>query len=93
MKNLKLYFTSHIHGYIYPTDYTNNEFKNMGLLNIINSFNKDKNTLIIDCGDTVQGSPFTTYLSNSKFDIHPIAKIMNEGLYDFVPLGNHDFNY
>ena len=67
--------------------------KNIGLLNIINNFKKDGNTLIIDAGDTIQGSPFTNYLSNSKFDVHPIATVMNAGGYDFITLGNHDFNY
>lgn len=93
MKKLKIYFTSDLHGYVYPTDYRDDNEKNMGILNIINQFNKDGNTLIIDGGDTIQGSPFTNYLSNSEFDIHPLATIMNEGQYDYVTLGNHDFNY
>ncbi|MEF9991034.1 MAG: bifunctional UDP-sugar hydrolase/5'-nucleotidase [Romboutsia sp.] len=93
MKNLKIYFTSDLHGYIYPTDYINKSEKNIGLLNIINQFKKDKNTLIIDSGDTIQGSPFTNYLSNASFEVHPISNIMNKGQYDYVVLGNHDFNY
>ncbi|MEG0307978.1 MAG: bifunctional UDP-sugar hydrolase/5'-nucleotidase [Clostridium sp.] len=93
MKKLKIYFTSDLHGYIYPTDYRDDSEKNMGLLNIINEFNKDGNTLIIDAGDTIQGSPFTNYLSNTDFTLHPIATIMNQGKYDYVTLGNHDFNY
>ena len=93
MKELKIYFTSDLHGYVYPTDYTERSEKNIGLLNIINEFNKDGNTLIIDAGDTIQGSPFTNYLSSSEFDLHPIAAIMNAGGYDFITLGNHDFNY
>lgn len=94
MKNLKIYFTSDVHGYIYPTDYVNKEDKNVGMLNIINSFKKDGNTLAIDGGDTIQGSPFTNYLnSNGDFDIHPMAKVMNKGGYDYITLGNHDFNY
>lgn len=93
MKNLKIYFTSDLHGYVYPTDYVERNEKNIGLLNIINHFNKDGNTLIIDGGDTIQGSPFTNYLSNSEFDVHPLATIMNAGGYDFITLGNHDFNY
>ena len=93
MKNLKIYFTSDLHGYVYPTDYIEKTHKNIGLLNIINQFEKDGNTLIIDGGDTIQGSPFTNYLSNSDFEIHPMADIMNEGGYDYVTLGNHDFNY
>lgn len=93
MKNLKIYFTSDLHGYVYPTDYVERNEKNIGLLNIINHFNKDGNTLVIDGGDTIQGSPFTNYLSNSEFDVHPLATIMNAGGYDFITLGNHDFNY
>ncbi|MGL4772236.1 MAG: bifunctional metallophosphatase/5'-nucleotidase [Clostridium sp.] len=93
MKNLKIYFTSDIHGFVYPTDYTNNDLKAVGMLNLINSFTKDENTLIIDGGDTIQGSPFTTYLSNTSFEEHPISKVMNKGGYDYITLGNHDFNY
>ena len=44
---------------------------------IKNQFEKYGNTLIIDAGDTIQGSPFTNYLSNAEFDIHPIATIFN----------------
>lgn len=93
MKDLKIYFTSDIHGYIYPTDYIGKDQKNIGLLNIINEFKKNGNTLVIDCGDTIQGSPFTNYLVNTEFSLHPIAEIMNAGGYDFITLGNHDFNY
>ncbi|MGL4337863.1 MAG: bifunctional metallophosphatase/5'-nucleotidase [Turicibacter sp.] len=93
MKNLKIYFTSDLHGYVYPTDYRDSTQKQMGMLNIINAFKKDGNTLVIDGGDTIQGSPFTTYLSAEKFNIHPIANIMNTGGYDYITLGNHEFNY
>ncbi len=93
MKNLKIYFTSDLHGYIYPTNYVDRSEKNIGLLNIINQYHKDENTLIIDAGDTIQGSPFTNYLNNKDFDIHPIANIFNHGGLDYITLGNHDFNY
>lgn len=93
MKNLKIYFTSDMHGFVYPTDYADNNKKPIGMLNVINSFTKDDNTLIIDGGDTIQGSPFTTFLTNEEFTKHPIAEVMNAGKYDYVTLGNHDFNY
>ncbi len=41
MKNLKIYFTSDMHGFVYPTDYTNNDDKHLGMLNVINSFTQD----------------------------------------------------
>lgn len=93
MKNLKIYFTSDVHGYVYPTDYRDRNPKELGFLNMMSKFKKDGNTLIIDGGDTIQGSPFTTYLSSQSFDVHPLAEIMNSAGYDYVTLGNHDFNY
>lgn len=93
MKHLKLYFTSDLHGYMYPTDYLDQQKKNIGLLNCMNQYHKDGNTLIIDGGDTIQGSSFTNYLSCQTLDIHPIATIMNAAGYDYVTLGNHEFNY
>ena len=76
-EKLKNILTSDLHGYVYPTDDVDKSEKNIGLLNIINQFEKDGNTLIIDAGDTIQGSPFTNYLSTTEFDVHPIAKIFN----------------
>ena len=93
MKQLKIYFTSDLHGYIYPTDYTDRTEKPMGLLNILSQYKKDGNTLIIDGGDTIQGSPFMTFLSSENLEKHPMAMVMNEGGYDYVTLGNHEFNY
>ena len=93
MKKLKIYFASDLHGYVYPTDYIEKDKKNIGLLNIISNLQKDDNTLIIDGGDTIQGSPFTNFLSGYEFDVHPMADIMNFAGYDYVTLGNHDFNY
>lgn len=93
MKKLKLYFTSDLHGYMYPTDYLDRSEKNIGLLNIMRQYRKDGNTLIIDGGDTIQGSPFTNYLSSANHEVHPIATIMNDAGYDYITLGNHEFNY
>ena len=56
-------------------------------------FKKDENTLIIDGGDILQGSPFAQYCSRELGDFGVLAKIMNDCGYDFITLGNHDFNY
>ncbi|MGI5374647.1 bifunctional metallophosphatase/5'-nucleotidase [Streptomyces sp. CA-251387] len=58
-----------------------------------------RNTLLIDAGDTIQGTPLTYYYA--KVDpitaeggpIHPMAAAMNAIGYDAVALGNHEFNY
>lgn len=58
-----------------------------------------RNTLLIDAGDTIQGTPLTYYYA--KVDpitakggpVHPMAAAMNAIGYDAVALGNHEFNY
>ncbi|MFJ8080502.1 bifunctional metallophosphatase/5'-nucleotidase [Streptomyces sp. NPDC096205] len=57
------------------------------------------NTLLLDAGDTIQGTPLTYYYA--KVDpitaeggpVHPMAQAMNAIGYDAVALGNHEFNY
>lgn len=92
-KLLDIYFTSDLHGYFYPTDYRSLGEKNIGLFKCANRFRKDENTLIIDGGDILQGSAFAAYCHDSVGNAAIIAKIMNLCGYDFVTLGNHDFNY
>ncbi|QOR34395.1 bifunctional metallophosphatase/5'-nucleotidase [Clostridium sp. 'deep sea'] len=93
MKKLKLYYTSDVHGYVFPTDYRDKQFKNMGFLQLTGDYKKDENTIIIDGGDTVQGSPFTTFISKQNLTTHPYCSVINNFGYDYVVLGNHDFNY
>ncbi len=93
-KKLKIYYTTDTHGFVMPTDYQDESYKQMGLANIISDVKKDENTLLIDGGDTIQGSPFSSYINtNVTYDKHPIAEILNIAGYDVVTLGNHEFNY
>lgn len=87
---LTIYFTSDTHGYLYPTNFASPEPRAQGLLSM--AFPKDGNTLIIDGGDTLQGSPLTYYCHTKGLSM-PCADVMNDLGYDYVTLGNHDFNY
>ncbi len=94
MKKLRIYYTSDVHGGFSPIDYASGAHTAIGLSNCIESFEKDGSTLVIDGGDILQGSPFTYYLfSQCEHGAKTVAGIMNIGGYDFVTLGNHDFNY
>lgn len=89
MSKLTIYFTSDTHGYLYPNNFASKQPQSMGLLAM--SFPKDENTLVIDGGDTIQGSPLT-YFCKLHGRALPIANAMNARGYDYVTLGNHDFN-
>ena len=93
-RKLTIYFTSDIHGYFSPTDYANNCRAASGLANCAANFTHDRNTLILDGGDTLQGSPFTYWLYSRTEEKSLIpARLMTLAGYDFITLGNHDFNY
>lgn len=88
---MKIFYTSDVHGYYFPTDYNDREEKPMGLLSISENYENTDN-LIIDGGDILQGSAFSYYRSVSN-DAITAANIMNKIGVNFVTLGNHDFNY
>ena len=92
-KRFTIYFTSDLHGYIYPTDYRSRQERNIGLFKCASQFHKDGNTLVIDGGDILQGSPLGAYCHDTLGDASRFAEIMNRCGYDYVTLGNHDFNY
>ena len=92
-RKLTIYFTSDLHSYIYPTDYRSQKEQDLGLFKCASQFQKDGNTLIIDGGDLLQGSPFGAFCHDTVGSAAQFAQIMNRCGYDYVTLGNHDFNY
>jgi 2',3'-cyclic-nucleotide 2'-phosphodiesterase / 3'-nucleotidase len=54
-------------------------------------------TLLIDAGDTIQGTPLAYYYARIQpitgGHVHPMAAAMNQIGYDAAALGNHEFNY
>ena len=90
-----IYQTSDLHGYIYPTNYVNDQ--PLGFLKIASYIlNDEKNydaSLKIDCGDLVQGSALTHFLSKQAIEENPIIKGLEAINYNAYVLGNHEFNY
>ncbi|EPL4524401.1 bifunctional 2',3'-cyclic-nucleotide 2'-phosphodiesterase/3'-nucleotidase [Enterobacter asburiae] len=55
-----------------------------------------KNSVLVDNGDLIQGSPLEDYMATrglKKGEIHPVYKAMNTLDYTVGNLGNHEFNY
>lgn len=93
-RNLTICFTSDIHGYFSDMDYALGTPGTTGLSRCASTFPDDGNTLILDGGDTLQGSPFAYWLSQNPTEGAKVsARAMSLAGYDFVTLGNHDFNY
>ncbi|MCW2640407.1 MAG: bifunctional metallophosphatase/5-nucleotidase [Dactylosporangium sp.] len=108
--DLTLLGTSDIHGNVYNWDYyrdaeyDDSAHNDVGvaklatLVNRIRAERRGKATLVLDAGDTIQGTPLATYYAKqepitSTGEKHPMARAMNVIEYDAVTLGNHEFNY
>lgn len=93
-RTLTISFTSDTHGFFAPLDYATGTRAATGLANCASQYCHDGNSLVIDGGDTLQGSPLTYYLYNGHDQGHCVpAKVMDLAGYDFITLGNHDFNF
>ncbi|AYL35543.1 bifunctional metallophosphatase/5'-nucleotidase [Streptomyces fungicidicus] len=103
--------TTDLHGHVFNWDYfkdaeyTDTAGNAQGLARVstlvdrVRAEKGRRNTLLLDAGDTIQGTPLTYYFA--KVDpitaeggpVHPMAQAMNAIGYDAVALGNHEFNY
>ncbi|WP_291649308.1 bifunctional UDP-sugar hydrolase/5'-nucleotidase [Clostridium sp.] len=92
---LVIYQTSDLHGFVYPTNYVTE--KSLGILKIGTYILKDEKnydaSLKIDCGDLIQGSALTHYLSKQNLNTNPITELLEDIGYNAYTLGNHEFNY
>ena len=92
---MRIVFTSDTHGSLYPINYAQNCPENTGLFCVAAGIGKDENTLVLDGGDSLQGTPLISYYleHRDEYDFHPIAEGFNEMKLDYYTLGNHDFNF
>ncbi|MEU7754128.1 5'-nucleotidase C-terminal domain-containing protein [Micromonospora sp. NPDC049171] len=108
--DLTLLGTSDTHGNVHNWDYyrdaeyddsKHNDIGVAKLATLINQIRRErrgKATLVLDAGDTIQGTPLATYYAKQEpitatGEKHPMARAMNVIDYDAVTLGNHEFNY
>src|SRR5690554_2657385 len=95
---LEILVTTDLHGNIFATNYSErNNQTEYGLARIsqaIKAFRKNKNTLLLDNGDAIQGTPLLTYAHQHANEVkNPMATAFNLLNYDYINLDNHDFNY
>jgi 2',3'-cyclic-nucleotide 2'-phosphodiesterase / 3'-nucleotidase len=101
--------TSDLHGSVFNWDYfTNAEYDDRAkndiglaklatLVETVRSQRGRGHTLMIDAGDTIQGTPLAYYFARiapiTDGGVHPMVAAMNYIGYDAAALGNHEFNY
>ena len=90
--------TTDLHGRIYPLDYYTDKPAELGLAKLatlISQVRKDApNLLLLDCGDTIQGTPLV-YVHNRKNNTppDPMMLVMNSLGYVSMTPGNHEYNF
>ena len=94
-EGFEIYFTSDTHGHVFPVDYAMNRPEHSGILNMAGDIKKGPDTLIIDGGDSLQGTPLIQYYLSQTEEKgpHPVAEAFNALGLDYFTLGNHDFNF
>lgn len=95
---LTLLSTTDVHGNVYPFDYYSNQPANRGLAKISTLAKQVRaeqpNTLLLDCGDTIQGSPLAFYFARKDTSrVNPTIAAMNAMGYVAMATGNHEFNF
>lgn len=90
--------TTDLHGNIMPVDYYANRPANRGLAKIATLIRQERaanpHALLLDCGDTIQGTPLAYYFAvQDTTKPNPTITVMNALNYDAAALGNHEFNY
>ena len=90
--------TTDLHGNINPIDYYTNKPDNRGLAKVATLIKRIRgeqpNVLLIDSGDTIQGSPLESFhgrKNNQPRD--PMMLVMNSLKYDAMTVGNHEYNF
>lgn len=94
--------TTDMHGYILPYDYFTRQPAARGLAaaaTLVAEVRRETpHTLLVDCGDTIQGSPLAgVYQAARRAGTtdapEPMMLAMNRVGYDAMAVGNHEFNY
>lgn len=90
--------TTDLHGNVLPLDYYTNKQDARGLARaatlIKRARTENPNFLLLDSGDTIQGTPLEYYhnkRNNQPAD--PMMLVMNALHYDAMAVGNHEYNF
>lgn len=105
LDTLHIVATGDLHGALWPRDFLNLDKSTVyeggslgvcaGYIRELRARAGDKNVIVLDCGDVMQGSPTAFLLDSEEYFLrqnepHPLAEMMGYVGYDAMTLGNHD---
>src|SRR6266478_4140558 len=96
--HIVILITTDMHGRIFPIDYYTNKYDNVGIAKVATLIKEarknDPDLLLIDSGDTIQGTPLE-YFHNKRNNTppDPMMLAMNALHYDAMTVGNHEYNF
>ena len=90
--------TTDLHGNINPIDYYTNKPDNRGFAKVATLIKRVRrehpNVLLVDSGDTIQGSPLASFHSRKNNQPpNPMMLVMSSLNYDAMAVGNHEYNF
>jgi len=90
--------TTDLHGNLFPLDYYTNKPDNRGLAKVATVIRQTRketaNVMLIDSGDTIQGTPLEYYHNkNNNTPPDPMMLAMNALGFDSMTVGNHEYNF
>lgn len=95
---LQILATTDLHMRLLPFDYLRDVPSQSGdlatLATLIETLRADHpNTLLVDNGDFLQGTPMADVAAENAQTLHPAISAMNLAGYDAVGVGNHELDY
>ena len=90
--------TTDMHGHVLPQNAYTLQPANQGWAKVASLIRHQQalnpNTILVDCGDTIQGEPINYVRNVLRRDLpEPSIAIMNALGYSAMAIGNHDFNF
>lgn len=101
---IRIISTSDVHGKVLPHSYADGKPLDLGFVKLAGliDYLRTENTILIDNGDTLDGSPLQSFYyselvsgegENATENVSPVSTAMRILKYDYVNIGNHDFDY
>ena len=90
--------TTDMHGHVIAEDTFSLQVANQGWAKVTTLIRRQKalnpNTILVDCGDTIQGEPVNYVRNVLRRDLpEPSVAIMNALGFSAMAVGNHDFDF